>query len=273
MFKKAYVEILNICNLSCPFCHGTTRPPRIMSPEEFAEVTRRLRGYTDYVYLHVLGEPLSHPKLGEILKTASDAGMKVCITTNGTLLRQRAELLCGAGIHKLSVSLHSFEANDLDGLTGYLTDVWEVCAKLAERGTVCVLRLWNSGGADSLNGEITHFLLEKNGCEPTETRRGIKLRDGLYLENAAKFDWPDLSAPVRKVEFCYGLRDQIGVLSDGTVVPCCLDADGVIALGNIFTQELGDIINSPRARALYDGFSARNPSEELCLKCGYASRF
>ena len=113
------------------------------------------------------------------------------------------------------------------------------------------------------------------GDRPWEEKRdgSFTLGEKLYLEHAEKFDWPDLSAPERGTEFCLGLRDQLAVLVDGTVVPCCLDHEGDIPLGNLLREELGDILVSPRARAVYDGFSGRRPSEELCRRCGYASRF
>ena len=104
--------------------------------------------------------------------------------------------------------------------------------------------------------------------------QGTTLADRIYLEWGEKFDWPDLQAPEDTGElFCYGLRDQLGVLCDGTVVPCCLDHNGDIPLGNLYTQDLEEILNSPRATALYDGFSRKTPSEELCRRCGYARRF
>ena len=95
----------------------------------------------------------------------------------------------------------------------------------------------------------------------------------LYLEFADMFVWPDNEAPAQDVHFCMGLRDHIGVLSDGTVVPCCLDADGSIPLGNLFNEELTDIVSSPRAKAIYDGFSQNKCSEEMCKHCQYATRF
>lgn len=275
MLKKAYIEITNICNLSCSFCHGTKRAPRYMSPAELLSVMEKLKGHTKFVYFHLLGEPLLHPQLAELLDISAKAGMRTCITTNGTLLSEKEDVLLNAeGLHKVSVSLHSFEANNTGReLYDYLDSVWSVCERLADKGTVCALRLWNAGGEDSLNDSITSFILNKTGTPMQETRGGYKLRERMYLELASKFDWPDGSAPEASVQFCYGLRDQIGILCDGTVVPCCLDADGSIPLGNIFSDELTDILNSPRAKAMYEGFSRRCPTEELCRHCGYAARF
>ena len=278
MLKKAYVEITNVCNLSCTFCPKTKRTPRTMTAEEFSLVLDRLRDRVTYVYLHVMGEPLLHPQLAELMAAAKKRGMKICITTNGTLLKSRAdELLAAQNLHKISVSLHSFEGNDraLSEEQRYLEEVWDFAEKASRRGVIVALRLWNEGGLESLNGGILDFLREKLGTADWPEMRGgsFKLDDHLYLERAQKFDWPDMGADEVDTQFCYALRDQIGVLVDGTVVPCCLDHEGDIALGNLFEEDLDTILNNTRARGLHDGFSRRNPSEELCRRCGYAARF
>ena len=277
MLKKAYIEITNRCNLRCSFCPGTKRAPRTMTPAEFDLVLERLTGQVEYVYLHVMGEPLSHPQLAELLSLAAAREMKVCITTNGTLLARQAEtLLAAPTLHKVSVSLHSFEGNDgaQERERQYLEEVWSFAARAAAQGVIAALRLWNEGGAETRNGVIEAFLHEKCPGEWPEPRGGsFRLRDNLYLERAKKFDWPDLNAQERGTQFCYGLRDQLGVLADGTAVPCCLDHEGDIALGNLFTQPLSEILQSERACALRVGFSRRRPSEELCRRCGFAARF
>ena len=277
MLKKAYIEITNRCNLRCSFCPGTKRVPRTMTPAEFDLVLERLTGQVEYVYLHVMGEPLSHPQLAELLALAAARERKVCITTNGTLLaRQTETLLAAPTLHKVSVSLHSFEGNDgaQERERQYLEEVWSFAARAAAQGVIAALRLWNEGGAETRNGVIEAFLHEKCPGEWPEPRGGsFRLRDNLYLERAKKFDWPDLNAQERGTQFCYGLRDQLGVLADGTAVPCCLDHEGDIALGNLFTQPLSEILQSERACALREGFSRRCPSEELCRRCGFAARF
>lgn len=278
MFKRAYVEITNICNLRCAFCPGTKRPERFMPPEEFRILARRLRPHTGFLYLHVMGEPLLHPQLGELLEIGAAEGFRLCLTTNGTLLEARHELLLSApALHKLSVSLHSMEGNNAGALGGYLTGVWESVQALSQAGIICALRLWNIGGQETRNGEILAFLGDRLGTHPLDLpqlRRGSwKLGQRLYLEQAEKFDWPELEGPERAAGFCLGLRDQVAVLVDGTVTPCCLDHEGDIPLGNLLAEELDGILASPRARAICDGFSQRRPSEELCRRCGFAERF
>lgn len=162
MFKRVYVEITNVCNLSCSFCPGTGRPARFLAPAEFRILAERLRGHTEYLYLHVMGEPLLHPQLEELLAVARELGFRVCVTTNGTLLPRRGQAL--SGVHKVSVSLHSFEGNDCPGsMEEYLSGVWDFCRRASAEGTLCALRLWNIGGRDSCNGQVLAFLGEQLG--------------------------------------------------------------------------------------------------------------
>ena len=274
-FRKIYVEISNKCNLSCAFCPGTRRGSLAMSEERFAWLLPRLRPYTDYLYFHILGEPLCHPKLGRFLELAQAQGFKVILTTNGTLLKQKQELLLASpALHKVHVSLHAFEANDLSvPFEDYLRDCFRF-GQMAEGKKIVVYRLWNEGGQNEMNQKILEQLHEAFPEKLIHGRRGTAIGDRIFLEPGEKFDWPDLSAPERTGPFfCYGLRDQLGILADGTAVPCCLDHEGDIPLGNVFEEDLADILSTPRARAIYDGFSNGQAAEALCKRCGYAARF
>ena len=274
-FSKIYLEISNLCNLSCAFCPGTRRQKKALNEEEFATLLPKIRPYTDFLYFHLMGEPLLHPKLERFLELAGDAGFKVILTTNGTLLsKQQAMLLNAPALHKVNISLHAFEANDLAvPFRDYLTGCFEF-GKAAEGKKLISYRLWNQGGQDEKNDEILATMKEFFPEPWVEERRGLRIGQRVYLEYGDKFDWPDLSAADGgEGVFCHGLRDQLGILCDGTVVPCCLDHEGDIALGNLFTQSMDEILNSPRAKAIYEGFSQRKAAEELCRKCGYTRRF
>ena len=279
MRNRVYIEITNRCNLACDFCHGTKRPLGTMPPEDFRRIAEKLRGETSYLYLHVLGEPLLHPQLKELLAIAGELGFRVCLVTNGTLLhKRREELLAAKSLHKVSVSLHSFEGNGGAGdLPAYLQQVWDVCLPLSERGVLCALRLWNEGTAPRLNGEVEAFLSQRIGRDveslPRDARGNRTLRPNLFLERAERFGWPDLNAPESGANFCHGFTRQLAVLWDGTVTPCCLDSEGDIPLGNLLSQPLEEILQGERAAAMAAGFAARKPTEELCRRCGYARRF
>ncbi len=273
-FKKVYIEIGNVCNLSCSFCPKTLRLPKQMSTSEFETVIKKVAPFTDYVYFHLLGEPLLHPDLESFLKICEAFKLKVIITTNGTLIKAKKEILLNSKSHyKTVISLHSFEANDNVDFDKYIGDCLDY-VKNARQEKIIVLRLWNNGGKDSLNNKILNKIEELFPSPWADTRSGKRVCDNVYLQFGDKFDWPDLSNKAESDSaFCYGLRDQIGILADGTVVPCCLDNNGSISLGNIFDNDLEGIINSKKATDIYNGFSSRQAVESLCKKCSFARKF
>ena len=147
-FSRCYLEITNRCNLACSFCPKTKRPARTLTAEEFRLLAGKLRAYTDYLYLHVMGEPLLHPQLQALLETARALGFRVALTTNGTLLPARQALLLAApALYKINISLHSFEANVAGSFDDYLSGCFTFAKLAAETGKLVDLRLWNLDGA------------------------------------------------------------------------------------------------------------------------------
>ena len=275
MLKRVYLEITDVCNLHCAFCPGTRRAPRFLPREDFETLTDRLRGKTEYLYFHLMGEPLLHPELEDFLRIAGEKGFRVLLTTNGTLLPEHVDMLLRSpALLKTNVSLQSFEANAGGELDEYLDGCLAYAAACVRAGKRCELRLWNRGGLERLNPRI-EARLEAAFPKPWKrSREGWKLAETLWLEPGQHFDWPRLEGEDRgESVFCYALRDQIGVLCDGTVVPCCLDHEGDIPLGNLLTQELEEILASPRACAIREGFSRRQAIEPLCRTCGFARKF
>ena len=289
-FAKIYAEITTVCNLKCEFCHGTKREAVFVAPETFALRAEKIARYTDHVYLHVMGEPLLHPRLGEIIDLAAQNGLKVSITTNGTLLEEKLPLLLERAekLYKISISLHSFEGNlpfggkseRLGDMNSYLDGCFFAAEKLGKAGVIAALRLWNLEGLsqtapqNSENAQIIDKLKSRFPDEWSENRSGMKIGNRVYLEWGERFDWPDMSAPEGEAHgFCYAMKDHVAVLSDGRVVPCCLDADGEIPLGNIDNESLDSILDSPKARAICDGFAAHSLVHPLCRRCGFAKRW
>ncbi len=277
MLDKIYLEITNVCNLDCSFCHKTVRQKKFMTEQEFNILTDKLHGRAKFLYFHLMGEPTLHPLLPEFIRIAKARGFLPMLTTNGSLLSQKGDFLLGELPYKLSISLHAPSANPAFCDEGNLDSCIDFAKKAAARGCIVALRLWNLGTDDDNTPILDKLHAEFTG-EWGKVRGGSSLRlcDKLFLEWGERFDWPDRDAaesPADADIFCYGLRDQMGILVDGTCVPCCLDADGALALGNLFDSELDEILSSPRARAIYDGFSRRRACEQLCRKCGYAKRF
>lgn len=282
MIKKAYFEITNVCNLNCSFCPKTKRTPAFVSLSQFNDVADKLKGRVEYLYLHLMGEPTLHPELEAILESAGKRGFKVILTTNGTALEKVGKILVSSdALYKISMSLHSREANDNGyDMDTYLNSCFDFALDASEKGKICVFRLWNLNGEatvgqNSQNPYILERMRQYFGDEWTETRSGARLQNKVFLEYGEKFEWPDPNATEINERdcFCHGLRDQIGILCDGTVVPCCLDSEGTVALGNIFTSNFDEIISSKKAKSFYKCFTNRKSPSALCSNCGYARRF
>ena len=272
MIKRIYLEITNICNLTCSFCHGTRREQRMMSAPEFGSITDKLKGRAEFLYFHLMGEPMLHPDLPSFIRLASEKGFRPVLTTNGTLLPNRGREILQTPLYKINISLHSAEANPGRSAEGFAEECIAFAKASAGKEILTVFRLWNIGGLERNNGELLSVMKAEYPSEWIKTRSGYRLADRTFIEFGQRFDWPDTDAEEHDGElFCYALRDQIGILCDGSVVPCCLDADGVMTLGNIHDSDLETILSSGRARRIYDGFTSHRASEDLCRRCGYAA--
>ena len=284
-FKKIYLEVTNRCNLSCSFCLRSDRVKAFMRTKDFRTILCRIEGHTDHLALHVLGEPLLHPELDQILALCREHRLKVNLTTNGTLLPQRQELLLASpALRQVNISLHSFSEQATDpGFSGYLDGIFAFLREAAATGLLINLRLWNlvatENGSPRPNDPILKALEDFFALpEPLVSRltpgHGLTLAPKVFLSQNARFTWPHAPAPdLGDKGTCRGLRDHVAILVDGTVVPCCLDAEADIPLGNIHDQSLAEIINSPRATAIHTGFSQRRLSETLCRRCTFRQFF
>ena len=286
-FKKFYIEITNFCNLDCSFCPQTKRQSEFMEIERFRKILDQIKPYTDYIYFHVKGEPLLHPEIDKLLDISYEKGFKVNITTNGTLInRVKDKIIMKAALRQINFSLHSFDGNKDYGNAEYLSDILSFVKDARDKTDIIIsLRLWNLDKDNEVNLENkrNHRILEAiekefdlsyKIQEEITPGKGVKIADKIYLNQDHEFQWPDLKEEEDDgIGFCYGLRNQIAVLVDGTVVPCCLDGEGVINLGNINNTPFSEIIESERANNIFEGFSRRYAVEELCRKCGYRKKF
>lgn len=270
-YKKIYIEITNRCNLSCSFCSKVEKPLRNMTIEEFKLVISKIKDKTDTIYLHVKGEPLIHPNLVDFLDIAEENNLKVNITTNGTLFPQLVDKIKDKkSLTKINFSLHS-ENN----YPNYLENIFKSVDKINK---TIIYRLWTlkDGSLDEKSTSTVDKIAEYYNLSPDivdkiKNEKNIKIKDTTYVDKDNEFDWPSITNH-NSCGFCYALKTHIAILVDGTVVPCCLDSNGIINLGNIYNDEIDDIINSERYKRLQKSFQDRKPSEKLCQSCTYKER-
>lgn len=286
-FKKVYIEITSVCNLACSFCPPTERAKGLIKVDQFNHILDEIRPHTKYIYLHVKGEPLLHPRIHELLDAAHAKGFRVNITTNGTLItKQRPKLIGKPAIRQMNFSLHSFDGHEgSENREKYLGDILDFVMDEQNKNIIFSFRLWNlqrenqtdvdkRKNAETLEIIERAFNLPYKIEERVEPGSGVKIASNVYLNQDHEFRWPSLLEKADEGKgFCHALRTHAAILVDGSVVPCCLDGEGVINLGNVHEQKFGDIVESERARNLVDGFSRREAVEELCKKCGFRQKF
>lgn len=280
-FKKIYIEITNICNLNCKFCLQDNRQKEYMDISNFEKIILQIKDYTDLVCLHVKGEPLLHKNLGQILNILEKYSLKTNITTNGILIKDKLEILKNSkAIRQINFSIHSITQNKNINCKEYLKNIFESSNELARNSDIKIsYRLWNLTDLNNNteNNEIINFIQEfyylNNLKENLQSTPSVKLCSNVFINQDTIFEWPNLNNDIiLKHGRCLALKEQIAILVDGTVVPCCLDNDGTINLGNIYETNLEEILNSERASNIIKNFQTNLICEELCKKCGFLKR-
>ncbi|MEI8026154.1 MAG: radical SAM/SPASM domain-containing protein [Pseudomonadota bacterium] len=285
-FKRINIEVSNICNLKCSFCPEVERSQKVMSVSEFESLLGKVANVTEEVVPHLLGEPLNHPHIMELLDTAHRKNVRVNLTTNGVILsEQRMGVLLHPALRQVNISLQSFTDN-FKGASPqtYMAKIsrFVVQAEQLRPDLYINLRFWdNDVIVNSLSpsdimvscSEAFQFSWSDVKVD-VRRKKNFKIRDRLYLHFDSRFIWPRLdSEKLSEKGFCHGLSGHIGIHADGTVVPCCLDDKGVLALGNLHTQSLESILASPKAQNMLEGFKKGELREDLCQKCDYVKRF
>lgn len=283
-FSRIYIEITNICNLNCSFCPGTERNTGTMSTENFSRIIKQIAPIAGKVYLHVMGEPTLHPELDKIINMCANEKIPVDLTLNGTNLTSFEKVLLHPVIRQINISIHAAEQFSVEDKLNYLEQIFLFTTTAFEiRPDLYInYRIWNLDNSLSLNHynndiiEIIEqfFKLEIPRTKHSNKNKGIHLVNRLFLHFDTKFDWPESGEGVSRLSgYCHGLNRQIAILVDGTVVPCCLDRNGVTNLGNCLETDINLIINSTRAKNIVNNFKNRKIVEKLCQHCEYSKRF
>ena len=265
-FKKIYVEITNGCNLNCDFCIKNKRISKFINIHEFKILLDKIKYYTDYIYFHVLGEPILHPNINELIDIAS-SNFKINITTNGYLIDRIKD---NKNIRQLNISLHSFDDKYKLSLKQYLDNVFNTIDKLTKNNTYISLRLWIK---NKYNKDIIDYINNRYNTDIKYDVENYTINNNLFINNFHEFIWPDLNNNTYDESgTCYGLIDHIGILVDGTIIPCCLDSRGDINLGNIYEDNLEDILESDKVKNIINNFKNNKKCEELCKHCKFIEK-
>lgn len=277
MFKKIYIEITNICNLKCKFCPETNRKKELMTVENFEEVIKKIHKYTKLVCLHVKGEPLLHSDLENILKILQKYNLQANITTNGTLIKEKLKIIKNSkAVRQINFSIHSITQNEISNKE-YLQSIFESAEKL--ENIMISYRLWNLQNIkeNNINKDIIEsiekFYNIKNLKEQLIENEFIQLKKNIFINQDEEFTWPDTNKnAIIKSGRCLALKEQVAILVDGTVVPCCLDNNGDIPLGNILEESLVDILKKPKSTVIKKNFEKRTITCRLCETCGFLKK-
>ncbi len=285
-YSKINIEISNICNLQCSFCPEVIRDKSLMALPLFRRIIGQVAPLTEQVCFHLMGDPLVHPDLESMLDICLEHKVPVFLVSNGVLLNEkRFSLLLHPALRQVNFSLHSFADNFPErDPSQYLDRIFSYTEQaFRERPDLYInYRLWNlsnvrgklTKSVDTLRHLEARFGLPLQGNPDVGAHKGRHLLHRLYLHFDTEFVWPDPALPLLGTQgSCYGLSSHFGILVDGTVVPCCLDKEGKIPLGNIAEHEVTDILNSPRAKTILHGFQNGRLVEDLCRRCKYIERF
>lgn len=285
-FYRIYVELTNVCGLSCSFCPTKALPTKQMDLDFFESVIRQAKTYTNEIACHVVGDPLTQSNLHAYLDIIHMYGLKAMLTTSGYFLKKHSyDMLFHPCVKQINISLNSFNKNDTSlTFEQYITPVLTLCKEKLDRKEELFinLRVWN---LDEMMSEryFNEMLFEKLSKafdtplsleEIYKTRpKSIRLAYKILVHFDNYFEWPSLQNKNYGHGTCQGLQSHIAILASGKIVPCCLDCDGVIELGDLHEQSLKDILSAKRAVNMIEGFKENRAVEELCQKCSYKERF
>jgi organic radical activating enzyme len=290
-YSQAYIEITSACNFKCSFCPSPTlsRKREMMDVELFRMLAPQVAELCNQTYLHVMGEPLLHPHLDEIVQICKDVNLPVSLTTNGSLLIKNKELLISAlHLRQINISLHALKESRLPrSAHEMLEEILDFCVEaLVKRPDLYInLRLWNleqiqGEDTDPWNAQIRSAIRIKLGVDLADYiqvsgRKSKACVGRVYLHMDSRFEWPSHSKDKEKSVFgsCRALNTHFAVLVDGRVVPCCLDEEGGLELGRVTEKTLLECLEGERAQVMREGFATFKLVEPLCQSCQFCKRF
>ena len=296
--KKIYIEISDICGLKCSFCPAPKGIRGVMNLEFFRKAVAESTHHTNLITLHILGDPLCVENLEQYLAVAKNANLKVEITTSGANLANLGDfdLLLNAPIKQVNFSLDAL--NELENRDFLLARIIDFCKYKRQIQSEIFVNLRIQKRAR--NRDLVAFLerefgdfgvknLERYLCDSQgkKCESRVKLGKKIIIDFREVFAWNlkgldcfgDKSPRNDKsfAEFthgtCLALKTHIGILANGEIVPCCMDSQGILSLGNIKYTTLDLALKSKKAQEMLNGFRQNRIIEPFCKVCDYRKVF
>jgi MoaA/NifB/PqqE/SkfB family radical SAM enzyme len=252
---SANLEVTNRCNLRCTFCPTADgrmeRAKGFMDPALF-ERTLDGAGRLEFALLFQWGEPLLHPRFFDLASSARRRGIRTLVTTNGTLLNEtRIAGLLRAGLDRVTVSVDG-DARTHEAVRGVpLSETRDAVERL--------VRARDAGGHATA--------VDVSMVVAPETEEGTRAFLAAFTGVADRVQTiPLLTRGTRRTRCREPWRGGLVVLQDGRVTVCCVDHDGVLAVGDARKETLREIWRGAKMRALRRAH-ATGDLPALCAGC------
>jgi radical SAM protein with 4Fe4S-binding SPASM domain len=273
------VELTNHCPMRCEMCprtHRMSRPLGYMARAVYERIIDQAAGSTSKVFLHHFGDSLVHPEIGPYIAYAASRGIGTYLSANPVLLTPgRIRALVDNHLTELVLSL--------DGITGETSAAVRGKAAgnvaLAEQRVRALLDYRREVGTQTPHVIMQIVRQRQNKHEVNAWLRKWRAVDGVdqvkvksYIAWDGRDEAIERLRPEPRLErapvACDKPWSSVTVLWDGTVVPCCFDFDGLLALGDLARESLAEIWHGERAKALRRAHRDGDLSSvTLCAKC------
>ncbi|RDU59955.1 radical SAM/SPASM domain-containing protein [Helicobacter marmotae] len=296
-FEKIYIEISDYCALSCGFCPSSERKSHrgVMPLALFESICAQIQNDVKRVCLHVLGDPLSVANFEDYVKILEHYHLKVDLVTTGLFLKQRHfGLLMQKPFVQISFSLSAFLANPASLHNAHLYRILEFCKFHMRYKSSPFINLRFHQNDIAKDGTLYKEMMATIGAffdiEPAFLlanlkHKRIRLAPKIILKPMPSFEWESTNPKQESIKdkgelsgfkdnkseriFCYGALKQYGILSNGELVPCCIDYAGRASFGNVGEQSIREILQSVAFREFGAQLKRGLAPCELCEKCGY----
>ncbi|WP_370575039.1 GTP 3',8-cyclase MoaA [Methanomethylovorans sp.] len=272
--KSLRMSITDRCNLNCIYCHneGSIGTTGEMSVETISNIMHVAAGFGVNRLKISGGEPLLRKDLEDILVSLPPF-KDVSMTTNGVLLRERAQSLKDAGLNRVNISLDSLNEGNYRHITkckgGIFGKVIDGIRAAVDVGltpvklNMVLLKDVNEFEVEDMlsfarefHGDVILQLIQLMdfgdvACyhvDVDEVERELELKAGCvqvrelhhrkkYLIDGAEIEFV---RPVDNTEFCANCN-RLRVTADGKLRPCLLVNDNLVDVSHASVEEMSDL--------------------------------